>query len=149
MATNLTTIGVPAGQHRGRKRVGRGMGSGHGKTSTRGHKGQMSRSGTRHKRGFEGGQMPLQRRLPKRGFHNIFQKRFAIINLKQIAELGELSVSPEMLVERGVVKNLRSGLKVLGEGELKKAVSVTAHQFSQSARDKILKAGGKVEVVAG
>jgi len=146
---NLSSIRVPARQRRSRKRVGRGMGSGHGKTSTRGHKGQMSRSGTRHKRGFEGGQMPLQRRLPKRGFHNMFQKRFAIINLKQIAELGEAAISPEMLVERGVVKDLRSGLKVLGEGDLTKPVSVSAHQFSQSARDKILKAGGKVEVLAG
>ena len=145
---NLSSIGVPAGQRRPRKRVGRGMGSGHGKTSTRGHKGQMSRSGTRHKRGFEGGQMPLQRRLPKRGFTNIFQKRYAIINLKQIAELGEAAISPELLLARGIVKDLQSGLKVLGEGELTKAVSVSAHRFSESARDKILKAGGKVEVLA-
>jgi large subunit ribosomal protein L15 len=149
MAINLSTIGVPAGQRHAPKRIGRGMGSGHGKTSARGHKGQMSRSGTRLKRGFEGGQMPLQRRLPKRGFHNIFHKRFAIINLKQIAELGETTVSPELLMKRGMVKDLRSGLKVLGEGELKKAVTVSAHQFSQSARDKIVKAGGKVEVLAG
>jgi len=146
---NLNTIGVPAGQRHPRKRVGRGMGSGHGKTSTRGHKGQMSRSGTRHKRGFEGGQMPLQRRLPKRGFHNIFRKRFAIINLKQIAKLDETVISPETLLASGVVKSLHDGLKILGDGDLAKAVTVSAHYFSQSARDKILKAGGKVEVLAG
>ena len=145
---NLSTVGVPAGQRHPRKRVGRGMGSGHGKTSTRGHKGQMSRAGSGHRRGFEGGQMPLQRRLPKRGFHNIFRKRFAIINLKQIALLGEATVSPETLLERGVLKNLHDGLKILGEGELTKAVSIKAHHFSQSAREKILKVGGKVEVLA-
>jgi large subunit ribosomal protein L15 len=144
---NLSTVGVPARQRRARKRVGRGMGSGHGKTSTRGHKGQMSRSGSGHKRGFEGGQMPLQRRLPKRGFHNIFKKRYAIMNLKQIAALGEATISPKTLLERGVVKNLHSGLKILGDGELKKAVSVSAHHFSESAKEKILKAGGKVEVL--
>lgn len=146
---NLSTIGVPKGQRHARKRVGRGMGSGHGKTATRGHKGQMSRSGTRHKRGFEGGQMPLQRRLPKRGFHNPFKKRFAIINLKQIARLGEASITPETLLRRGVVKSLHDGLKVLGEGELGRPVSVSAHHFSQAAREKILKAGGTVEVLAG
>ena len=145
---NLSTVGVPAGQRHPRKRVGRGMGSGHGKTSTRGHKGQMSRAGSGHRRGFEGGQMPLQRRLPKRGFHNIFRKRFAIINLKQIALLGEATVSPETLLERGVLKNLHDGLKILGEGELTKAVSIKAHHFSQSAREKILKVGGKVDVLA-
>jgi large subunit ribosomal protein L15 len=144
---NLSTVGVPARQRRGRKRVGRGMGSGHGKTSTRGHKGQMSRAGSGHKRGFEGGQMPLQRRLPKRGFHNIFKKRYAILNLKQIAALGEATISPQALLERGVVKNLHNGLKILGDGELKNAVSVSAHHFSESAKEKILKAGGKVEVL--
>ena len=146
---NLSSIGVPAGQRHPRKRVGRGMGSGHGKTSTRGHKGQMSRSGTRHKRGFEGGQMPLQRRIPKRGFHNIFRREFAIINLAEIAKLDVATVTPDLLVERGIVKNLRDGLKVLGEGTLAKPVAVTAHRFSDSAREKILKAGGKVEVLAG
>ena len=146
---NLSTVGVPAGQRRPRKRVGRGMGSGHGKTSTRGHKGQMSRAGSGHRRGFEGGQMPLQRRLPKRGFHNIFKKRYAILNLKQLATLGEATVSPELLLQRGVVKNLRDGLKILGEGELKQAMTVRAHHFSQSAREKIVKAGGTVELLEG
>jgi large subunit ribosomal protein L15 len=125
------------------------MGSGHGKTSTRGHKGQMSRAGSGHRRGFEGGQMPLQRRLPKRGFHNIFKKRYAILNLKQLATLGEATVSPELLLQRGVVKNLRDGLKILGEGELKQAMTVRAHHFSQSAREKIMKAGGTVELLEG
>src|SRR3990172_8415268 len=120
---NLSSIPVPSGQRHARKRVGRGMGSGHGKTSTRGHKGQGSRSGTHNKRGFEGGQMPLQRRLPKRGFHNIFQKRFAVINLKEIARLGETAISPQMLLERGVLKDLQAGLKVLGEGELSSPVT--------------------------
>ena len=147
---NLSSLRVPAGQRHPRKRVGRGMGSGHGKTSARGHKGQLSRSGTsRGRRGFEGGQMPLQRRLPKRGFHNIFRKHFAIINLKQIAKLGAAAVTPELLLERGVIRNLHDGLKVLGEGELTAAVSVAAHRFSQSAREKILKAGRQVEVLAG
>ena len=145
---NLSSLPVPAGQRHARKRVGRGMGSGHGKTATRGHKGQGSRSGTRTRPGFEGGQMPLQRRLPKRGFTNIFKKSFAIINLKQIARLGEATVTPEMLLARGVISKLQNGLKVLGEGELKSPVNVSAHRFSQSAQEKILKAGGKVEVLA-
>ena len=145
---NLSSIPVPSGQRHARKRVGRGMGSGHGKTSTRGHKGQGSRSGTHNKRGFEGGQMPLQRRLPKRGFHNIFQKRFAVINLKEIARLGETAISPQMLLERGVLKDLQAGLKVLGEGELSSPVTVAAHRFSASAREKILRSGGRVEVLA-
>jgi large subunit ribosomal protein L15 len=93
--------------------------------------------------------MPLHRRLPKRGFHNIFRKRFAIINVGQIAKLKEKSISPELLLERGIVRDLGDGLKVLGAGELKKPVSVSAHQFSESAREKILQAGGKVEVLSG
>ena len=92
--------------------------------------------------------MPLQRRLPKRGFHNIFQKRFAVINLKEIARLGETTISPQILLERGVVKDLQAGLKILGEGELKGPVMVAAHRFSASAREKILQSGGKVEVLA-
>jgi large subunit ribosomal protein L15 len=146
---NLTTVGVPAGQRHPRKRVGRGMGSGHGKTSTRGHKGQGSRSGTHNKRGFEGGQMPLQRRLPKRGFHNIFKKRFAVINVKQLEKLGEATVSPDTLLARGVIKSLHDGLKVLGDGELTRAIEVSAHHFSEAAREKITKAGGKAQVLAG
>ena len=130
-----------------RKRIGRGPGSGHGKTSGRGHKGYYSRSGSRRRHGFEGGQMPLQRRVPKRGFHNMFRKRYAIVNVKQIAGLGESAVSPELLLERGLIRKLYDGLKVLGEGELKTAVTVSAHRFSQSAREKIVRAGGNAEVI--
>ena len=145
---NLSSIKVPEGKTHSRKRVGRGMGSGHGKTSTRGHKGQGSRSGTRTKRGFEGGQMPFQRRVPKRGFTNIFRKEYAIINLERIAEIGEDNINPEMLLKGGFISSLRDGLKVLGDGELKRAVTVSAHKFSESAKEKIEKAGGKAEVIA-
>ena len=145
---NLSSLRPPAGQRHPRKRVGRGMGSGHGKTSSRGHKGQGSRAGTTSRAGFEGGQMPLHRRLPKRGFRNLFRKRYAIVNLKQIAVLGESAVSPELLFQRGLIRKLYDGLKVLGEGELSAAVNISAHHFSRSAREKIEKAGGKAEIIA-
>ena len=145
---NLSSLRPPPGQKHARKRVGRGMGSGHGKTAARGSKGQGSRAGTRFRPGFEGGQMPLQRRLPKRGFHNPFRKQYAIVNLQQIARLGESAVSPELLLERRVIRKLYAGLKVLGEGELTAPVNVSAHQFSRSAREKILQAGGKAEIIA-
>ena len=146
---NLSSLHAPRGQKHPIKRLGRGMGSGHGKTSGKGHKGQRSRSGNHYKRGFEGGQMPLQRRLPKRGFRNIFRKRFAIINLEQIAQLGETTISPEVLLKLGVISKLYDGLKVLGEGEVPGPVNVAAHRFSRSALEKIAKAGGKAEVIAG
>ena len=145
---NLSSLRPPPGQKHARKRVGRGMGSGHGKTAARGSKGQGSRAGTRFRPGFEGGQMPLHRRVPKRGFHNPFRKRYAIVNLQQIARLGESAVSPELLLERRVIRKLYDGLKVLGEGELTAPVNVSAHQFSRSAREKILQAGGKAEIIA-
>jgi len=145
---NLSSLKPPAGQNHARKRVGRGMGSGHGKTATRGSKGQGSRSGSGLRRGFEGGQMPLQRRLPKRGFHNIFKKRYAVVNLQQIADLKEPAISPEILIARGVIKKLYDGLKILGEGGLSAPVSVSAHRFSRSAREKILQAGGQAELIA-
>ena len=148
MTINLSSLRPPAGQRHARKRVGRGMGSGHGKTAARGSKGQGSRAGTRFRPGFEGGQMPLQRRVPKRGFHNPFRKQYAIVNLQQIARLGESAVSPELLLERRVIRKLYAGLKVLGEGELTAPVNVSAHQFSRSAREKILQAGGKAEIIA-
>ena len=148
MSVNLSSLRPPAGQTHQRKRVGRGMGSGHGKTSSRGSKGQGSRAGSRSRPGFEGGQMPLHRRLPKRGFHNLFRKRFAIVNLKQIALLGEAAVSPELLLKRRLIRKLYDGLKILGEGELTTPVNISAHQFSRSAREKILQAGGKVEIIA-
>jgi large subunit ribosomal protein L15 len=145
---NLSTLRPPEGQKHPPKRLGRGMGTGHGKTSGKGHKGQLSRSGYKFKRGFEGGQMPLQRRLPKRGFRNIFRKRYAIVNLAQLAELGLTTISPELLLERGVISKLYDGLKVLGEGETTAALTVTAHRFSRSAAEKIAKAGGKAEVIS-
>ena len=148
MAITLSSLRPPAGQRHAPKRVGRGMGSGHGKTSGRGHKGQGSRAGSQSRPGFEGGQMPLHRRIPKRGFHNLFRKRYAIVNVKQIARLGESAISPELLLERGLIRKLYDGLKILGEGELKAPVVVSAHQFSRSAREKILQAGGKAEVIA-
>ena len=124
------------------------MGGGLGKTAGRGYKGQKSRSGARTKRGFEGGQMPLHRRLPKRGFTNIFKKEYAIVNLKQLKDLpAGSSVSPEVLLNNGIIKNLRDGLKILGSGELSQALTVSAHFFSESAKEKIARAGGRVEVL--
>ncbi len=122
------------------------MGSGMGKTATRGHKGQGSRSGSRLMRGFEGGQMPLHRRLPKRGFTNIFKKEYAVVNLDRIAALGESTVTLELLRNTGLAGK-HEFIKVLGDGELKTAVTVQAHKFSKSAEEKITKAGGKVEVL--
>ena len=122
------------------------MGSGMGKTSTRGHKGQRSRSGSRMMRGFEGGQMPLHRRLPKRGFTNIFRTEYTVLNIDRIASLGEGDVTLDTLVKAGLLKN-GDLVKVLGDGELKKKVNVQAHKFSKSAQEKIIKAGGKAEVI--
>ncbi len=143
---NLSNIHAPKNAAEKRKRVGRGMGSGMGKTSTRGHKGQRSRSGSRMIRGFEGGQMPLHRRLPKRGFTNIFRKEYAIVSLERLAELGEAIITPETLRKAGVVKT-KLPVKVLGDGELKSALTVSAHKFSKSAQEKITKVGGKFEVL--
>lgn len=137
-----------AGSKRRDKRVGRGVGSGHGKTSCKGHKGQKARSGGTKGPAFEGGQMPLQRRLPKRGFKNHFSVEFAIINLKDINTLKDMDIiTPEALLEKGVIKNLKSGLKVLGEGEMQRPVTIKADAFSASALAKIAAAGGKAEVV--
>src|SRR5215471_9472134 len=144
--TNLSTLRPPKGATANRKRVGRGMGSGMGKTSARGHKGQGSRSGSRLLRGFEGGQMPLHRRLPKRGFTNIFRTEYQIVNLDRLAELGEKNITPEVLVKSGVVAK-GDLIKVLGDGEVKSALHVQAHKFSKSAQEKITKAGGKTEVI--
>jgi large subunit ribosomal protein L15 len=143
---NLSNLRAPKKANSNKKRVGRGMGSGMGKTSTRGHKGQRSRSGSRMMRGFEGGQMPLHRRLPKRGFTNIFRTEYTILNLDRIAELGEADVTLDSLVRAGLAKD-GALVKVLGDGELKKKVNVQAHKFSKSAQEKITKAGGKAEVI--
>jgi large subunit ribosomal protein L15 len=125
------------------------MGSGHGKTATRGSKGQRSRAGMSIRPGFEGGQMPLHRRLPKRGFTNIFHKHYAVVNLRDLEDFtAEEKITPELLIARGLVKQLGAGLKILGDGELKSPVHVSAHVFSKSALEKIVKAGGKAEVLS-
>ena len=146
---NLSTLRAPKAANSNKKRVGRGMGSGMGKTSTRGHKGQRSRSGSRMMRGFEGGQMPLHRRLPKRGFNNIFRTEYVVVNLDRIAELGSKDITPEVLHKAGIIKSASSLVKVLGDGDLKKALTIHAHKFSKSAEEKITKAGGKIEVIGG
>lgn len=130
------------------KRVGRGPGSGSGKTAGKGHKGQKARSGGVKGAGFEGGQMPLQRRIPKRGFTNIFRKEYAVVNIQDLDTLsGSDPVTPEMLVQKGLIKTVKAGVKVLGTGELKAKLTVRAHKFSKSAVEKIQAAGGKAEVI--
>ena len=134
----------PAEGSKGKKfRVGRGQGSGNGKTAGRGHKGAQSRSGWKHKRGFEGGQMPLHRRVPKRGFTNIWKTEYSVVNLSQLAEL-EGEINPEVLLEHGLVRSGKK-VKVLGDGEIGKALTVVANKFSKSAREKIEAAGGRCE----
>jgi large subunit ribosomal protein L15 len=144
---NLSGLRPPAGQVKQRKRVGRGMGSGHGKTSTRGSKGQRAGTGFGQKRGFEGGQMPLHRRLPKRGFTNIFKKQFAIVNLGRLDKLEGDTFNVDRLVELGTISKVRDGLKILGTGQLTRAITVEAHHFSKSALEKIQKAGGTAQVI--
>jgi large subunit ribosomal protein L15 len=144
---NLSNLKPPAGQTKPRKRIGRGMGSGHGKTSTRGSKGQRAGTGFGQKRGFEGGQMPLHRRLPKRGFTNIFKKEFAIVNLIQLEKASGDTFTVDSLRQLGLVKKLGEGLKVLGTGTLTRKITVEAHHFSKSALEKIQKAGGTAQVI--
>ena len=137
------------GSTKKRKRVGRGDGSGHGKTSGRGHKGQGARSGGNVQPGFEGGQMPLQRRLPKRGFHNIFRVEMTVINLAQLENLPAGSeATPETFVAHGLVNGKNRRIKILGDGSLSKALTVRAHGFSAKAKAMIEAAGGKVELIA-
>lgn len=136
------------GAKKNRKRVGRGVGSGHGKTATKGHKGQKARSGGVKPAGFEGGQMPLQRRIPKRGFTNIFKKEYSIVNLSDLNRTGVSgTVSPETLLEKGLISSLKSPVKVLGIGDVTTMITVRAHKFSKSAVEKIQAAGGKAEVI--
>jgi large subunit ribosomal protein L15 len=144
---NLSNLRAPKKANRGKKRVGRGMGSGHGKTSARGHKGQGSRSGSSLMRGFEGGQMPLHRRLPKRGFTNIFRTEYTVLNLDRLAELNETELTLEAFVAKGYLKRRGELLKVLGNGELNVALTVHAHKFSKTAQEKIEKAGGKAVLI--
>lgn len=148
MAIHVGTLRPPRGANKPSKRIGFGMGSGHGKTATRGSKGQRSRAGSRTRPGFEGGQMPLHRRLPKRGFTNIFKKRYALINLADLEKFEAAEkITPELLMKQGLIKQLRDGLKVLGEGDIKAPLEISAHAFSKSALEKIQKAGGKAEVI--
>lgn len=141
----LHDLSPAKGSKKDKKRVGRGPGSGLGKTAGRGHKGQRSRSGYSRRPGFEGGQMPLVRRVPKRGFTNIFRTEYAVINLGDLAEM-EGEITPESLVEHGRVRRGRK-VKVLGDGEIDRALTVKAHAFSASARQKIEAAGGSVEEI--
>ena len=145
---NLSTLRAVKGARKKPKRIGRGPGSGHGKTATAGNKGQLSRSGRKQYFGFEGGQNPLHRRVPKRGFTNLFRTEYAVVNVGALNALdGE--ITPERLVKEGLVKAMLSGIKILGDGELTKALVVKAHRFSKSAAEKIARAGGRVEVIAG
>jgi large subunit ribosomal protein L15 len=145
---NLSELKPAPGSRHKTKRVGRGIGSGLGKTSARGHKGQKSRSGASIRPGFEGGQMPLHRRLPKRGFTNIFKKEIVIVNLQDLNrfENGTI-ITPELLKEAGVIKSIKDGVKILANGELEKSLTVKAHGCSKMAAEKIAAAGGKVEVI--
>ena len=144
---NLSNLHPPKGQKQKKQRIGQGMGTGRGKYSGRGAKGARSISGYSMMRGFEGGQMPLHRRLPKRGFTNIFRKEYAIVNVGRLEQLDGDSFDPGRLLELGVIKKLGTGLKVLGSGDLNRKIAVKAHVFSKSALEKIQKAGGSGEVI--
>ena len=148
---NLSNLRAPKKANENKKRVGRGMGSGMGKTSTRGHKGQGSRSGSSLMRGFEGGQMPLHRRLPKRGFTNIFRVEYTVVGLDRLAELNAASNETEFTLEKitelGLKRRKNSLVKVLNNGEIKAAITVHAHKFSKTAKEAIEKAGGKAIVI--
>jgi len=145
---DLSNLQPALGSHRNRKRIGRGHGSGTGKTAGKGHKGQKARSGGSVKAGFEGGQMPLQRRLPKRGFTPLSRTEYALVNLRdlELFEAGSV-VDIEALGKAGLIGQLKDGVKVLGDGELSKALTVKAHKFSKSAEEKIAAAGGTAEVL--
>ncbi len=151
MALNLSNLGAPKGANSNKKRVGRGMGSGMGKTSTRGHDGQRARSGSRMMRGFEGGQMPLHRRLPKRGFTNIFRQEYQVLSLDTIelfaATKNQTELTLETMRELGLLKKKKALVKVLANGDINMAVTVYAHKFSKQAQEKIEKAGGKAIVL--
>ena len=147
---DLSNLKPPKGAKHSKKRVGRGHGTGQGTQAGRGHKGAKSRSGFKRKRGFEGGQMPLKRRVPKRGFNNIFRIEYAVVNLDQLEALFEkgATVSPETLREIGLIRGKRLPIKVLGRGELTKALTVQAHKFSGKAAEKLAAAGGTAEAIA-
>lgn len=144
----LNELKSPEGSVKQRKRVGRGIGSGTGKTSGRGHKGQKARSGASTRRGFEGGQMPLQRRLPKRGFTNIFKKQYALVNVGDLNIFADGSnIDIDDLQAAGLIKSVKDGVKLLGDGELEKQISITVHCHSRQAEEKVVAKGGKIEVI--
>ena len=144
----LHELKPPVGSKKKRKRIGRGPGSGSGKTAGKGHKGVLARSGRPNMPGFEGGQMPLARRLPKRGFHNHFRVEYDIVNLKDLSRLSEVSeVNPQILREHGIVRKRTRPVKILGVGELSKPLTIEAHKFSESALQKIQQAGGQAKVI--
>jgi large subunit ribosomal protein L15 len=147
---DLSKLGPAKGAKHAKKRVGRGHGTGHGKTAGRGHKGAQSRSGYKRKRGFEGGQMPLHRRIPKRGFNNIFRDEYAVVNLDTLAEQFDAGseITVERLREQGLVRKGAKRIKVLARGDISKALTVRAHKFSGKAAEKIAAAGGTAEVLA-
>ncbi len=147
---NLSNLKPAEGSKHSKKRVGRGQGTGQGVQAGRGHKGAQSRSGYSFKRGFEGGQMPLHRRIPKRGFHNLFRTEYAVVNLDALAERFDdgTTVTLELLVERGLINNARRPVKVLARGDISKKLTIQAHKFSGKAAEKIAAAGGAAEVLA-
>jgi large subunit ribosomal protein L15 len=149
MAVNLSNLKPPRGSRHRKVRVGRGIGSKLGKTAGKGNKGQKSRKGYSRRAGFEGGQMPLRRRIPKRGFHNPTRMEYAVVNVEglNIFEAGTV-VTPELLNASGLIRQVQFDIKVLGDGELKSALTVQAHKFSKSAQEKITQAGGKVEILS-
>ncbi len=146
----LNELTPAEGSKKKSKRVGRGPGSGHGKTACKGHKGQKSRSGGGKGPGFEGGQMPLIRRVPKRGFRNLFKKEYAIVNLKDLERLSDIDlIDPDILMNEGLIKGYKDGVKILGEGNIERAITCRAHKFSKTAQGKILSAGGRIELIGG
>jgi len=145
--TGLFNLAAPRGAHKKRKYLGRGPSSGHGKTSTRGSKGQTSRAGRHFYLGFEGGQSPLIRKMPKRGFVNIFRKSFQVVSLDNIAKIKEAEINPQLLKEKGLIRDKEKPVKILGNKELKSAVTVRAHSFSKQAAEKIKKSGGAAEII--
>ena len=148
MSSNLSNLRPPRGSRHRKVRVGRGMGSKLGRTAGRGNKGQKSRKGYSRRWGFEGGQMPLHRRIPKRGFRNPFGRDFSVVNVESLnAFAAGDAVNPATLYQRGLVRQLRDAVKILGDGELKVALSVQAHAFSKAAQEKITRAGGSVEIL--
>jgi large subunit ribosomal protein L15 len=148
MAVNLSNLKPPRGSRHRKVRVGRGIGSKLGKTAGKGNKGQKSRKGYSRRPGFEGGQMPLSRRIPKRGFHNPAHSEFAVVNVEGLNVFSAgTTVTPDLLIGSGLIRQVRAPIKVLGDGELKNSLTVQAHKFSKSAEEKIVRAGGKAEIL--